>query len=52
MTCRNNTQIVNNDFCSGIKNTYDFIKNKVKTKRAIFISREEKKHESLAGVVI
>ena len=37
---------------SGIKNTYDFIKNKVMTKRAILVQREENKHESLAGIVI
>ncbi|CDW82896.1 UNKNOWN [Stylonychia lemnae] len=40
------------DFSSGIKNTYDFIKNKVLTQREILIQREEKKHESLATVVI
>eukprot|EP00347_Sterkiella_histriomuscorum_P006251 403353485 len=40
------------DFSSGIKNTYDFIKNKVLTKREILVQREERKHESLAGIVI
>ena len=48
---RRQKQLPAREFSSGIKSTYDFIRNKMLIKKQILVQREELKHESLAAVV-